>query len=313
MSALTFDPFAGHLGHLNPQQLEAFTEFKESLTKAQLITPATSPPDPTLLRFLRARRFDVAKAQKQFSDTEGWRKQHGVDNLFASFDPKEFEDAKRFYPRWTGRRSKHGLPLFVYRLASIAPLQKELDAISAARRYQRIIVLYEVMCRFTLPLCSHLPHPSAPTPISSTMSIIDLQDVTLTSMWALRSHLQEASRLATANYPETLGAIVVVNSPSFFPTIWGWIKGWFDEGTRNKIHILGKDPGPTLRELVNEQDLPKPYGGQLDWAFADEPNLDDDTKSAIGDMPKGPAVFVDGAVTKPTTALAQHSTTSDIQ
>lgn len=86
------------------------------------------------------------------------------------------------------------------------------------------VALYEFMLRFAFPLCSHLPHPSPTTPISSAVSIIDLKDVSLGSIWSLRSHLQEASRLGTDNYPETLGTIVVVNSPAFFPTVWGWVK-----------------------------------------------------------------------------------------
>ena len=48
--------------------------------------------------------------------------------------------------------------------------------------------------------------------------------MSLGALWSFRSHLQDSSRLATANYPETLHAIAVVNSPSFFPTVWGWIK-----------------------------------------------------------------------------------------
>jgi len=80
------------------------------------------------------------------------------------------------------------------------------------------------MVRFSFPLCSYLPHPSSPTPISSTTTIIDLESASLTSLWKLRNHLQEASLLAGQNYPETLYTIAVVNSPSFFPTIWGWIK-----------------------------------------------------------------------------------------
>lgn len=34
------------------------------------------------------------------------RKEHDVVNLYATFDPAEFESSKRFYPRWTGRRDK---------------------------------------------------------------------------------------------------------------------------------------------------------------------------------------------------------------
>jgi hypothetical protein len=86
------------------------------------------------------------------------------------------------------------------------------------------VALYEAMTRFVLPLCTDLPHPAASTPISSVTTIIDLQDVSLGSMWSLRNHLQQASTLATANYPETLNNIAVVGAPYFFPTIWGWIK-----------------------------------------------------------------------------------------
>ncbi|KAG1822610.1 CRAL/TRIO domain-containing protein [Suillus subaureus] len=280
------------------QSLEAF---KAKLRNEGLYQPASddtaaSHDDITLLRFLRARRYDVDKAQKQFSDTEAWRKHHNVDELFRTFETNEMESARRFYPRWTGRRDKTGLPVYVYRLASLdAPLRKELESVPSERRYQRIIALYESMTRFVLPLCSHL---AAPTPVSSVTTIIDLEQVSLSAMWSLRSHLQVASTMATANYPETLSTIAIVNSPSFFPTIWNWIKTWFDEGTRNKIHILGKDPGRTLRLLIDERDLPQSYGGQLPWKFEDEPDLDDTIKKLIGEMPKGPVLFVDGSTVK---------------
>lgn len=75
-----------------------------------------------------------------------------------------------------------------------------------------------------LPVCTHLPHATAPTPISSVTTIIDLEGVSFGLMWSLRAHLQQASVLATANYPETLCATIVVGAPSFFSTIWGWVK-----------------------------------------------------------------------------------------
>ncbi|CAK5270214.1 unnamed protein product [Mycena citricolor] len=171
-------------------------------------------------------------------------------------------------------------------------VQKELNAVAPERRYQRIVVLYECMVGFILPLCSALPH-GTDTPITCVMTIIDLSQVSLGSMWSLRSHLAESSKLATANYPETFGTIAVVNAPSFFPTIWNWIKGWFDPGTRNKIHILGKDPSETLLQLIDAQNLPKQYGGSLEWDFSCDPNLDEAEIALVGEMPKGPTVFVD--------------------
>jgi hypothetical protein len=103
------------------------------------------------------------------------------------------------------------------------------------------VALWEFMSRFTLPFCSALPHPpssspsstgGSPTPesqpslppITATTSIIDLGGVSLGLMWSLRRHLQHASELATAHYPETLHTIAVVNAPAFFPVVWSWIK-----------------------------------------------------------------------------------------
>ena len=37
--------------------------------------------DATLLRFLRARKFDLAKAKEMFIACEKWRKEFGVDDI----------------------------------------------------------------------------------------------------------------------------------------------------------------------------------------------------------------------------------------
>lgn len=65
------------------------------------------------------------------------------------------------------------------------------------------------------------------------------------------------------------------------------------------MHILGKAPGDTLRELISEEDLPESYGGKLKWIFEDEPCLDNDIQKAIGEMPVGPVSFIDGSVVRP--------------
>ena len=84
-------------------------------------------------------------------------------------------------------------------------------------------------------------------------------------------------------------------------------QGWFDEGTRNKIYVLGRDAGPTLCTLIDAQNLPKAYGGELEWTFEDEPSLDEDARKAVsGEMPRGPVVFVDGRVER----LGKNETTT---
>jgi hypothetical protein len=333
---------------LDTQYEKAMAEFKELLIDEGLYSPPkdnekASHEDAALLyvlfftslhplftticrRFLRARKYNPHKALSQFSATESWRAEHSVPTLYSTFSPDEFESAKRFYPRWSGRRDKEGHPLFVFRLASIATssMQKELQSVSSERRYQRIVALSEFMMEFTNNLCSSLPAPTPftnseepqaqPRVISSATTIVDLSDVSFGQMWTLRGHLQGASTLATANYPETLRCTLIVNAPSYFPTIWNWLKvcrsshvfprliscrlflkGWFDEHTRSKIQILSspKDPNTlsTLLTHIHKKDLPKVYGGDLDFSFEDEPAMDDDAKNLLGEMPKGPVSF----------------------
>ena len=86
------------------------------------------------------------------------------------------------------------------------------------------IAFFELITRFSLPLCSHLPHPSPTTPISSVTVIADFGDASFSSFWYFRSHIGEAACLATANYPEILHKVVIVNPPAFFPIVWGWLK-----------------------------------------------------------------------------------------
>ena len=95
------DPFAP----LTADQQNALDTFRENLTNAGLLSPS-SHDEATLIRFLRARGFDPAAAQQQFAATEQWRKQHDVDNLYASFTADELQTSRRFYPRWTGHRDK---------------------------------------------------------------------------------------------------------------------------------------------------------------------------------------------------------------
>jgi hypothetical protein len=227
----------------------------------------------------------------------------GIDKLYSNFEVEEFEKGRKYYPRWTGRRDRHGIPVYVYRLASLnSQAQKELSAVSEERRYERLVALYETMLRVVCPLVSAIPSPVYPMPISSTFTIIDLENVSLRTMWNLRGHLQQASTLANANYPETLHRIYVVNAPSFFPTVWGWIKSWFDPYTRSKISILGKVSSSETREaLLSEiapENLPKVYGGEFEWVFEDEPKLEEAIKQTLeeageeGEMPKGPVRFV---------------------
>jgi hypothetical protein len=74
----------------------------------------------------------------------------------------------------------------------------------------------------------------------------------------------------------------IIGAPAFFPTVWGWIKRWFDPITVSKIFILSHaDVFPTLSQYIDPENIPKKYGGKLDFTWGDMPHLEPEIESAI--------------------------------
>jgi hypothetical protein len=74
----------------------------------------------------------------------------------------------------------------------------------------------------------------------------------------------------------------IIGAPAFFPTVWGWIKRWFDPITVSKIFILSAaDVFPTLSQYIDPDNIPKKYGGNLDFTWGDMPHLEPDIESAV--------------------------------
>ena len=76
-------------------------------------------------------------------------------------------------------------------------------------RLLRLFALYEHLLRFVMPVCSALRRPNPETPIVASNNVVDVSGVGLKQFWNLKGHMQDASVLATAHYPETLDRIFV--------------------------------------------------------------------------------------------------------
>lgn len=286
---------SGHLGHLTEHEEQAFVEFKTLLEEKGLYKPGNPPShdDPTLLRYLRARKWVPEDAYAQFSETEKFRSANQIDVLYDTIDIDSFEASRKLYPRFTGRRDKRGIPIYVYQIRhldshAVAKYEKSTETTYSRAKTDgktpakllRLFALYEHLTRFVQPLsseCTDRPHPD--TPITLSTNIVDISHVSLRMFWNLKAHMQAASQLATAHYPETLDRIFIIGAPMFFSTVWGWIKRWFDPVTVSKIFILQEhDILPVLTSFMDVKDIPKNYGGELEWDFFDEPAWDDEIK-----------------------------------
>ncbi|KAH8681097.1 CRAL-TRIO domain-containing protein [Xylariales sp. PMI_506] len=282
----------GHLGHLTASEEQALVEFKAFLQEKDLWTPGppASHNDQTLLRFLRARKWAIQDAYEQFSETERFRKANDINVLYDTMDIDAYEEAKRLYPRFLGRRDRRGIPIYLFEIkhldsSTVAKYEKAGDTTYSSAKTDgktpgkllRLFALYENLTRFVQPLCTECTdRPHSDTPITLSTNIVDVSQVGLRQFWNLKGHMQAASQLATAHYPETLDRIFIIGAPYFFSTVWGWIKRWFDPVTVSKIFILSHaEVLPVLSSFIDPKNIPKQYGGELDFNFFDEPRWDD--------------------------------------
>ncbi|KAL9057845.1 MAG: hypothetical protein Q9162_002075 [Coniocarpon cinnabarinum] len=287
----------GHVTHLDEPQEQKLEQFKQLCAEKGYYRPATqqrpepSHDDETLLRYLRARKFVPTEAFKQFKDTEDWRRDNEIDKLYDSIDVDEYNETRLLYPQWIGRRDKRGIPLYVFEVAGLDSkrmseyqnsLKSKNDQNPAkgniSPNLRRLFALYENLIQCVMPLCSAIPsRPYPDTPVSQSGNIVDISRTGLKQFWNLKGHMQEASQLATAHYPETLDRIFIIGAPSFFPTVWSWIKRWFDPITVSKIFILSQNETyKVLSEYIDPANIPKKYGGELDWEWGQLPNLEPD-------------------------------------
>lgn len=68
-----------------------------------------------------------------------------------------------------------------------------------------------------------------------------------------------------ANYPESLGCVLVHKAPWIFQGIWKIIKGWLDPVVAAKVHFTNdvKD----LSEYIPKSQIIKDLGGDEDWEY----------------------------------------------
>lgn len=68
-----------------------------------------------------------------------------------------------------------------------------------------------------------------------------------------------------ANYPESLGAVLVHKAPFVFSAIWNIIKGWLDPVVASKIHFTKHLED--LEQYIPRSQIMKELGGDEDWEY----------------------------------------------
>jgi hypothetical protein len=68
-----------------------------------------------------------------------------------------------------------------------------------------------------------------------------------------------------ANYPESLGAVLVHRAPWLFSSIWKVIKGWLDPVVASKIHFTNNLDD--LSQFIDKSKIVKELGGPVEFEY----------------------------------------------
>ncbi|XP_049694085.1 protein real-time isoform X1 [Helicoverpa armigera] len=243
-----------HLGELSPVQESRLLQLRKWINDLQ---KGKVPSDTTLLRFLRARDFNVEKAREMLSQSLLWRKKHQVDRILSEYETPDV--VKQYFPGGWHHHDKDGRPLYILRLG-----QMDVKGLLKSIGEDGLLKLTLHVCEEGLKLLEEASR-SSNSAVLSWCLLVDLDGLNMRHLWrpGVRALLR-IIQIVEANYPETMGRVLIVRAPRVFPILWTIVSTFIDENTRSKFLFYGgKDylqPGGLL-DYIPKDLIPDFLGG----------------------------------------------------
>ncbi|XP_053502162.1 SEC14-like protein 2 isoform X1 [Ictalurus furcatus] len=245
---------SGRVGDLSPNQAAALEQFCERIEDVYAQLPNQS--DHYMLRWLRARSFNVLKAEAMLRKHLEFRKRLQVDSILEDWKPPEVIEL--YVSGGMCGYDREGSPVW-YDI--IGPLDPKGLLMSASK--QDYIKTKIRDCELLRRECLRQSERLGKTVESITL-IYDCEDLGLKHIWkpAVEAY-GEILTMFEENYPEGLKRILLIKAPKIFPIAYNLIKPFLCEETRRKIVIIGSNWKEVLQKYVAPDQLPVVYGGTL--------------------------------------------------
>lgn len=215
-------------------------------------TVMMDPPDQFVLRFLRAREFDVHRAVEMLIAALQFRIDINLDELLRRGeaglqDEKGFLDQfKRGVSYIHGCTNKSELPIYFVHVGRHYTSAQRIETL------QKFIVLSMENARM---LCT--------PPMEKAIIVFDLRGFGLKNAdWQAITFILKCLE---AYYPESLSRIYIHSAPWIFKGIWAALQPLLNERVQSKIKFSSS--AKDLGEFISADHLPADMGGTLDWTW----------------------------------------------
>ncbi|KAH9251313.1 hypothetical protein BASA81_010724 [Batrachochytrium salamandrivorans] len=231
-------------GHLTVSQQAALSEFRQVLldntsTKGNLATK----DDQTLLRYMRARQFDVKKAMKMVQGDLEWRQEIAGKRFTKDMFPNVLTALDKRLLRMSGL-DRQGRPVIVLQLSQFFP-RKMSDVMEVVNFFIYYVGFFQ---SYVEGLGYY-----------EFAAIADMKGWSLSENFSLPV-VQVLAGLLQDHFPETLRYAFVVNNPFAFSAAWSLISPFLEERVKAKIHVFGKRLDK-LKEYIAPEVLEQDFGG----------------------------------------------------
>lgn len=212
-----------------------------------------------LLRWLKARNFNVEAAEKMLRASLKWREEWEVEKLKEWEPPEIFQ---KYYPCGIPGFDKEGSPVIIVPFAGL-DMWGMMHTVTKADFIKMTIKTLESYLSLATEQAQKYGQEAA-----KVVCIMDMENFNIRQYaWRPAGEVVVALlQMYEANYPEILKACYIINAPKIFSIAYAVIKNFLNDYTLKKMQIIKSDPRkwqPILLEAIEHDQLPAHFGGTL--------------------------------------------------
>ncbi|XP_039999377.1 alpha-tocopherol transfer protein [Xiphias gladius] len=228
------------------EQLEPYvSSLRRRALQANELSAVRTFSDGFLIKFLRARDFDVELSLKLLLNYQRWRRESPeIGSCLSPFSVLGLLSTS--YHAVLPQRDHTGSRVLVYRIGQWNP--KDWSAFQVFR---------------VSLMTSEIISMETQTQRRGLKAIFDLQGWRLGHAWQINPSLaRKISSVLSDSFPLKVRGIHLVNQPMFFRPVFAMIRPFLPDKIKQRIHMHGADFHDTLSDFFSLAILPPEYGGE---------------------------------------------------